>query len=103
MRSTFKVCKDQSDRDYNTNLARRYQQLEVQAEGVISTVIDQYSAQAEQDMHNFQSALSAQRLRHAGNTQAFAQEYTTDTSLLATAQYPKDYAALSNEIGRAHV
>jgi hypothetical protein len=93
----FTFFNDQPDTDYNTNLAIRYQQLEVQAEGVISTVTDQYSAQAEQDMHNFQSALSAQRLRHAGNTQAFVQEYTTDTSLLATAQYPKDYAAISND------
>src|SRR5260370_10658233 len=93
----FTVFNDQPDTDYNTNLAIRYQQLEVQAEGVISTVTDQYSAQAEQDMHNFQSALSAQRLRNAGNTQAFVQEYTTDTSLLATAQYPKDYAAISND------
>src|SRR5260370_3147144 len=93
----FTFFNDQPDTDYNTNLAIRYQQLEVQAEGVISTVTDQYSAQAEQDMHNFQSALSAQRLRNAGNTQAFVQEYTTDTSLLATAQYPKDYATISND------
>ena len=93
----FSPFNDQTDTNYYTNLATRYQQLEVQAEGVISNITDQYSTQAEQDMHNFQSALSAQRLRKAGNTQAFVQLYNTDTSLLASAQYPKDYTAISND------
>jgi L,D-transpeptidase catalytic domain len=93
----FSPFNDQTDTNYYTNLATRYQQLGVQAEGVISNITDQYSTQAEQDMHNFQSALSAQRLRKAGNTQAFVQLYNTDTSLLASAQYPKDYAAISND------
>ncbi|HKV01497.1 MAG TPA: hypothetical protein VJQ26_05195, partial [Ktedonobacteraceae bacterium] len=93
----FSPFNDQTDTNYYTNLATRYQQLQVQAEGVISNITDQYSTQAQQDMHNFQSALSAQRLRKAGNTQAFVQLYNTDTSLLASAQYPKDYTAISND------
>ena len=93
----FSPFNDQTDTNYYTNLATRYQQLEIQAEGVISNITDQYSTQAEQDMHNFQSALSAQRLRKAGNTQAFVQLYNADTSLLASAQYPKDYTAISND------
>ncbi len=93
----FSLFNDQLATDYYTNLATHYQQLEAQAEGVISTISDQDSAQAQQDMHNFQSALSAQRLRKAGNTQAFLQKFNTDESLLATAQYPKDYVAISND------
>ncbi len=93
----FTLFNDQADTDYYTNLATHYQQLEAEAEGLISAITDQYSEQAQQDMQNFQSALSAQRLRNVGNTQAFAQQYTTDTSLLTAAQYPKDYAVISND------
>ncbi len=93
----FTLFNDQADTDYYTNLATHYQQLEAVAEGLISAITDQYSEQAQQDMQNFQSALSAQRLRNVGNTQAFAQQYTTDTSLLTAAQYPKDYAVISND------
>ncbi len=97
----FTPFNDQPDTDYYTNLAKRYQQLEVQAEGVISTITDQYNAQAQQEMQNFKSALSAQRLRNAGNTQFFLQQYNTDQTLLAVAQYPKDYAAISNDARKA--
>jgi hypothetical protein len=93
----FTFLNDQPATDYYNNIATRYQQLEVQAEGVISTISDQYSAQAQQDMHDFQSALTTQHTRNAGNIQAFTQQYNTDTSLLTIAQYPKDYAAISND------
>ena len=93
----FTLFNDQADTDYYTNLATHYRELEADAQGLISAIIDQYSQQAQQDMQNFQSALSAQRLRKVGNTQAFVQQYTTDASLLVTAQYPKDYAVISND------
>lgn len=93
----FTLFNDQADTDYYTNLATHYHQLEAEAGGLISAIIDQYSEQAQQDMQYFQSALSAQRLRNVGNTQAFVQQYTTDASLLAAAQYPKDDAAISND------
>jgi hypothetical protein len=93
----FTLFNDQADTDYYTNLATHYHQLEVDAKGQINAITDQYSQQAQQDMQNFQSALSAQRLRNVGNTQAFIQHYTTDASLLAAAQYPKDYAVISND------
>lgn len=93
----FTLFNDQAGTDYYTNLASHYHQLEVDAQGLISAMTDQYSQQAQQDMQNFQSALSAQRLRNLGNTQAFVQQYTTDASLLAAAQYPKDYAVISHD------
>ncbi len=93
----FSLFNDQPATNYYNNLATRYQQLEVQAEGVISTITDQYSAEAQQEMHNFQSSLSAQRQRKAGNTLAFLQQYNTDASLLANAQYPKDYTVIIND------
>lgn len=93
----FSLFNDQPVTDYNTRLASSYGQLEVQAEGVISTITSQYSLQAQQDMLNFQSALSTIQSKHVGNTQAFSTQYSTDTTLLAAAQYPKDYAAVSND------
>ena len=93
----FTLFNDQAGTDYYTNLATHYHQLESDAEGLISAIIDQYSQQAQQDMQYFQSALSAQRLRNVGNTQAFVQQYSTDASLLAAAQYPKDYTVISND------
>src|SRR5215471_6472612 len=96
----FTLFNDQAGTDYYTNLATHYQQLEVDAEGQISAIIDQYNQQAQQGMQNFQSALSAQRLRTVGNTQAFVQLYTTDASLLVAAQYPKEYVAISNDASK---
>ena len=93
----FTFFNDQPVTDYNTNLASHYQQLEVQTEGVISSISDQFNIQAQQDMQFFQSSLSAQQQRKVGNTQAFSALYNKDASLLAAAQYPKDYAAISND------
>src|SRR5712692_2401592 len=97
----FTLFNDQPVTDYNTNLASHYQQLEVQTEGVISSISDQYSIQAQQDMQFFQSSLSAQQQRKVGNTQVFSAQYNKDASLLAAAQYPKDYAAISNDARKA--
>jgi hypothetical protein len=93
----FTLFNDQPATDYNTNLASRYEQLEVQAEGVISAITAQYSLQAQQDLHNFQLALAAKQSKNVGNVQAFSTQFNTDTTLLAAAQYPKDYAAVSND------
>src|SRR5438552_8850655 len=97
----FSLFNDQPVTDYNTKLANNYQQLEAQTEGVISSISDQYNIQAQQDMQFFQSSLSAQQQRKVGNTQAFTAQYNKDTSLLAAAQYPKDYAAISNDARKA--
>src|SRR5256886_3267195 len=97
----FSLFNDQPVTDYNTKLANNYQQLEAQTEGVISSISDQYNIQAQQDMQFFQSSLSAQQQRKVGNTQAFTAQYNKDTSLLAAAQYPKDFAAISNDARKA--
>src|SRR6266567_3914831 len=68
----FTLLNDQPVTDYNMNLASHYQQLEVQTEGVISSISDQYNIQAQQDMQFFQSSLSAQQQRKVGNNQAFS-------------------------------
>ena len=97
----FTLLNDQPVTNYNTKLASNYQQLEVQTEGVISSISDQYNIQAQQDMQFFQSSLSAQQQRKVGNTQAFSTQYNKDASLLASAQYPKDFAAISRDARKA--
>ena len=100
-RAPFSLFNDQPATDYNTKLASNYQQLETQAEAIISSVSDQYNMQAQQDMQFFQSSLSALQQKKAGNIQAFTTQYNKDSSLLAVAQYPKDYAAISNDARKA--
>ena len=97
----FNLFNDQPVTDYNTKLASNYQQLETQAEAIISNISDQYNVQAQQDLQFFQSSLSALQQRKVGNKQAFTAQYNKDSSLLASAQYPKDYAAISNDARKA--
>ncbi|HWZ19855.1 MAG TPA: hypothetical protein VNW73_13730, partial [Ktedonobacteraceae bacterium] len=93
----FSLFNEQPVTDYNTKLASNYQQLVTQTEAIVSSISDQYNVQAQQDLQFFQSSLSALQQRKVGNTQAFTAQYNKDSSLLAAAQYPKDYAAISND------
>jgi hypothetical protein len=97
----FSLFNDQPMTDFNMKLASNYQQLESQAEAVVSSISDQYNVQAQQDLQFFQSSLSALQQRKVGNTQAFTAQYNKDTSLLAAAQYPKDFASISNDARKA--
>src|SRR6266513_626450 len=97
----FSLFNDQPVTDYNTKLANNYQQLETQTEAIVSSITDQYNVQAQQDLQFFQSSLSALQQRKVGNKQAFTAQYNKDSSLLAAAQYPKDYAAISNDARKA--
>ena len=97
----FTLFNDQPVTDYNTKLASNYQQLETQTEAIVSSISDQYNVQAQQDLQFFQSSLSALQQKKVGNTQAFTAQYNKDSSLLAVAQYPKDFAAISNDARKA--
>src|SRR5215831_1102984 len=93
----FTLFNDQPVTNYNLNLASNYQQLAAQTQSVANTITDQYNVQAQQDLQFFQSSLSAQQQRKIGNIQAFTAQYNKDSDLLAAAQYPKDYAVVSND------
>ena len=97
----FTLFNDQPVTNYNTKLASNYQQLETQTEAIVSSISDQYNVQAQQDLQFFQSSLSALQQKKVGNTQAFTAQYNKDSSLLAVAQYPKDFAAISNDARKA--
>jgi len=93
----FTLFNDQPVTNYNLNLASNYQQLAAQTQSVVNTITDQYNVQAQQDLQFFQSSLSAQQQRKVGNIQAFTAQYNKDADLLAAAQYPKDYVAVSDD------
>jgi L,D-transpeptidase catalytic domain len=97
----FSLFNDQPVTDFNTKLASNYQQLEIQTESIVSSISDQLNVQAQQDLQFFQSSLSALQQKKVGNTQAFTAQYNQDSSLLAAAQYPKDFAAVSNDARKA--
>ncbi len=91
----FAWFNDQPDTDYYTSQANSYHALLVQTQNLVSTTTDQYSTQAQNDVQAFGQALSRRQSQHIGNLQHFVTQYNTDTSLLTTAQYAKDFMAIS--------
>ncbi len=87
--------------NYYVSQAKQYQQLATQVQGIVSSVTQDASTQAQMDLQHFQQALTQVRGLKAGNIAAFSQEYSNDQNLLSSAQYPKDYAAISASAAKA--
>ena len=87
--------------NYYVSQAKQYQQLATQVQGIASTATQDASTQAQMDMQHFQQALTQTRSLKVGNITAFSQEYSNDQNLLSSAQYPKDYAAISARAAKA--
>ena len=86
---------------YYQHLAQRYHVLSSQVTAVITTATEQLRVQAQQDMQNFQTALSGENTQGGHIMQSFAQQFSQDQFLLSAAQYPKDYAAISKDAHQA--
>lgn len=84
------------DKFYKNQLAA-YQKLLGKLQEQVGIVTGQAQGDAQQNMQSFKTALDNQQTKKAGNLQAFALRYTTDQNLLAAAQYPKDYQAISTD------
>src|SRR5579875_515223 len=97
----FSLFNDQPATDYYLSQANQYHQLYIQLQGIVSSVTDQYSTQAQMDMQDFQQTLAVQAARKVGNIQAFSEQYNKDNALLAAAVTPKDYIAISRDAGSA--
>ncbi|GER84760.1 hypothetical protein KTAU_33960 [Thermogemmatispora aurantia] len=93
----FSPFDDRPVTTYYTHLTNQYKHLQEQTKQVINTTTEQFQARVQQDMQNFQDALTARRVDGFGNLQFFTQQYQRDQNLMATARYPRDYAAISNE------
>ncbi len=92
----FSPFNDQPDTDYYRNQATQYHQLLTQTQDLITSTTSQFQTNAQDDMQVFSNALASRTKQHIGNLQPFTDLYNTEQSLLATAKYPKDYAAISH-------
>ncbi len=91
----FSPFNDQVDTDYYNQLAKQYAELDVQLQGLIATTTDRLRVQANQDIQVFQQMLTRRQAQKIGNLQLFTNDYKRELALLGQAQYPKDFAAIS--------
>ncbi len=96
----FSPFNDQPDNAYYQNLTEHYQQLSSQLQDIITSSTAQFQLQAQHDMENFGLALSRQRAKGVGNIAAFQTQFNKDQTLMALAQTPKDYAAVSQDANK---
>jgi L,D-transpeptidase catalytic domain len=87
--------------NYYLNQAKQYHQLLTQLQGIISIATEDATTKAQMNMQNFQLALSKSQSLKTSNVQVFAQEYANDQSLVSSAQFPKQYYAISNDASNA--
>ncbi len=97
----FTLFSDQPAIDYYGNLARRYQMLAVELSGLEAQVTKETASQAYLDMHSFETVLAQRQLQHLIEAKIFASQFAQDQSLLADAQYPKEYLHISADARRA--
>jgi len=97
----FSLFNGQAATDYYRTQATQYQQLLTQAQNLITTTTNKFQQQAQDDMQVFSLALTRRTTQHIGNVQHFTDLYNSDQSLLLTAKYPKDYAAISLQAQQA--
>ncbi len=90
----FSPFNDTADTNYYHNIATRYDQLNVQTQGIIATSTEQAQTLADRTLQNFGTALS-QRRAQGLSVQAFALQFSQAQTLLSTAKYPKDYALVT--------
>ena len=92
---------DQPTTDYYTNTAQRYQMLTIQVRGLMTQATQHYDYQSTLDLQSFEGALAQRQGQGFVEAKVFADQLTQDQKLLAKAQYPKDYIAISTNARRA--
>ncbi len=83
--------------NYDQSLAKRYQMLTVQIRGLQDQITQKLSYQAVQDMQDFQTILTQRQTQGFVEVPAFSNLYHTYSKQLEQAQYPKDYANISEK------
>lgn len=94
----FVLLSHQSATEYYRNLAHRYHDLSFLITRTVTSITEQFQVQAQQDMQNFQTALSVGGTQNIGNTQYFLQQFSQEQLLLSSAQQPGEYAAISTNV-----
>ena len=91
------VFSDQPVNDYYSNLVQRYRALTLQVQGVEYQATQALDYQATLDLQNFENALAERQSQNFIEAKTFADQLTEDQTLLAKAQYPKDYIQISTK------
>ncbi|GEM_PF-5443260 len=91
----FSPFNDRADTNYYSHLATQYQALQQQLHSLITTTTDQLQVQASQNLHVFQQMLSRRQMQKIGNLPPFIVQFNRDQALFSQAQYPKDFATVS--------
>jgi hypothetical protein len=92
----FSLFNNHNTNEYYSNVSTRYQQLTVQLQGIMATSTAQAANTAEHDVRSLQTTL-AQSSAQGLPVQNFTRQLTQERILLHSAQYPKDYAAISTQ------
>ena len=93
----FSPFNDQPDTNFYRRLATQYYALQQQLQTLIMTTNDQLQVQASQNLRAFQLMLHRRQTQMSGNLPPFIDHYNLDQSLYSRAQYPKDFAAISQD------
>lgn len=93
----FGLFNDQSVTSYNMNLARRYQMLTLETQGMVAQATQQFDYQASQDLQTLATALAVRQGQKFIEAKTFAAQLTAYQAQLAKAAFPKDYIQISQE------
>jgi lipoprotein-anchoring transpeptidase ErfK/SrfK len=97
----FTLFSDQPAIDYYGNVARRYQILAIEVSSLEAQITEETASQAYSDMHSFETALAQRQSQQLIEAKIFASQFAQDQSLLANAQYPKEYQRISADARHA--
>ncbi len=95
-RAPFSPFNAQPIDDYYRNLATRYEQLQVQTQGIITTTAQQDQTLAQRDLQDFHTALTRQQSSHLP-VQQFTQQFSQQQHALAHATTPRAYSTVSQQ------
>lgn len=90
------IFSNQPATDYYTNLAQRYTMLTTQVRGLEAQSTQQSDYQATIDLQTLGNILAQRQAQGFNETKTFADQLAQDQSLMAQAQYPKNYIQISD-------
>jgi L,D-transpeptidase catalytic domain len=90
----FSLFNTQNTNEYYSNVSTRYLQLAIQLQGIVATSTERAQNTAQHNLQALQTTL-AQKSAQGLPVQNFIRQLNQERTQLHTAQYPKDYAAIS--------
>ncbi len=89
----FELFDSQPATRYHQNLTRRYQQLTVQTQRIITTTTQKTRVQAQRDLQHFEKSLVTSQNKL--NMLYFQTQYRQNQQGFSRARFPRDYSAIS--------